>query len=404
MPSLGAGGVFRLEPPRLRTTEDQETERHTTWFELFFDLVFVAAVGQLARGLEHDPSGAVFARFAGLFLVVLWAWTGFTMYANRFDTDDLPYRLAKSTAALAVVSMAVEIPRVIAGHGGADGFAAGYAVVRGLLVALYVRAWFNVRGDGRRAIGVYLVTFSFTTLLWVASIFVPEPYRAVMWGVAIGIDLMVPPRAWRALGSTPIVASHVTERYGTFFIVVLGEAVLAVVSGVAGLSFGFEAWVVGAICFFTATCLWWVYFDLADTSILGRGVLGIVYLYGHAPLFAGVAAFGAGTLLAITHAHDPSLEAGARWALAGGIATYALALALFHIGADWTTGRDPTFIGRLALGAVLLVLAAAGGGISALPFVAIIAVAVFGQLLLEVFTFPVGAASVWEPPPKPIET
>ena len=44
---LGAGGTFRLEPPRLRTTADPHEQRHATWFELFFDLVFVAAVSQL---------------------------------------------------------------------------------------------------------------------------------------------------------------------------------------------------------------------------------------------------------------------------------------------------------------------------------------------------------------------
>ena len=36
-----------IDPPRLRTSaeqEEEERERHATWFELFFDLVFVAAV------------------------------------------------------------------------------------------------------------------------------------------------------------------------------------------------------------------------------------------------------------------------------------------------------------------------------------------------------------------------
>jgi low temperature requirement protein LtrA len=64
------GPTFRLEPPRLRTTEDPSDERHATWFELFFDLVFAAAVIELATGLAKDPSGAVFARFGGLFVAI----------------------------------------------------------------------------------------------------------------------------------------------------------------------------------------------------------------------------------------------------------------------------------------------------------------------------------------------
>ncbi len=396
--SSGRGPTFRVEPPRLRTNDDPAAERHATWFELYFDLVFVAAVSQLATGLARDPSAATFARFAGLFVAVAWAWTGFTMYANRFDTDDLIFRLAKSGAMLAVAAVAVNLHSVVQGLGGTAGFAAGYAVVRSLLVVLYIRARLHVRGPGRRLVDLYIANFTLTTMLWVVSIFVPEPYRIILWGLALAIDLAIPPRGWRALAGAPIVASHVTERYGTFFIIVLGESVVAVVAGVAGFEFSFQSWVVALACFVVALCLWWIYFDLADTSVLGRGVLGIVYLYGHFPLLAGVAAFGAGTKLAITHAADPELAAGTRWALAGGIAAFALALALFHIGAEWTSPRDPTFQGRIALAGLAVALAAIGGGIAPVAFVALLAALVLGQLLLEAFTFPTGAASVWVPP------
>jgi low temperature requirement protein LtrA len=395
---VAGGPTFRLEPPRLRTTEEAGTERHTTWFELYFDLVFVAAVAELATGLAHDPTAAVFARFAGLFVAVNWAWIGFTMYANRFDTDDLIYRLAKATAALAVAAIAVQIPDVIAGHGGSEGFAIGYAVVRVLLLGLYLRARMHVRGAGRRMVDIYLVSFGFTTILWLASAFVPQPYRVLLWGLALAIDLAIPPRAWRVIASAPIVASHITDRFGTFFIIVLGESVVSVVAAVAGFGFTLESWLLACTCFVIALCLWWIYFDLADTSVLGRGVLGIVYLYGHFPLFAGVTAFGAGTKLAITHANEPALEAGMRWALAGGIAAFALALAILHIGAEWTTMRDPSFIGRLVVMGISVLLAAFGGAIPPLAFVAILAATVLAQLLLEAFTFPEGAASIWEPP------
>src|SRR5262245_30815961 len=116
--------TFRLEPPRLRISEEAEEERHATWFELYFDLVFAAALAELLTGLAKDPSGAVFARFAGVFLAVSWAWTGFTLYANRFDTDDLIYRLSKAGAAAAIAAIAIEIPRVMEGEGGAAAFAA----------------------------------------------------------------------------------------------------------------------------------------------------------------------------------------------------------------------------------------------------------------------------------------
>jgi len=156
----------------------------------------------------------------------------------------------------------------------------------------------------------------------------------LVWGLAIAIDLSMPPLGWRTLEGAPMVVSHVTDHLGTFFIIVIGESVVAVVAGVARFEFSFHSWAVAAICFLIAFCLWWIYFDLADTSVLGRGLLGLVYLYGHPLLLAGVAMFGAGTKLAITEAADAGLTTGARWALAGGIAAFALALALFHIGAE----------------------------------------------------------------------
>jgi low temperature requirement protein LtrA len=330
--------------------------------------------------------------------VVIWAWVGFTMYANRFDTDDVIYRLSKAAAAGAVAVIAIEIPSVIAGDGGTTTFAGAYAVVRLLLVGLYVRARLHVRGVGRRLIDVYLTTFTFTAGLWLASIFVPEPYRFFIWGLAIAIDLAAPPYAWTTLPGPRLVVSHVTERYGTFFIVVLGQTVAAVVAAVAGFQFSAEAWAIAASCFITALCLWWVYFDLADTSVVGRGLLGLVYLYGHFLLFPAVGAFGAGTKLAITHAADSALGPGTRWALAGGIAAFALALAIFHLGAEWTTPRDRSFVSRLVLAAAMVALAAFGGGLDPVAFVVLVMGAVLGQLLLEAFTFPTGAASVLQPP------
>jgi low temperature requirement protein LtrA len=225
----------------------------------------------------------------------------------------------------------------------------------------------------------------------------PSPARFVLWGVALGLDLCVPPYAWRILGPSTIVVSHITERFGQFFIVVLGQSVASVVAALAGFQFSFEAWVLSGACFITALCLWWIYFDLADTSVVGRGTLGLVFLYGHFPLFPGIAAFAAGTTLAITHADEPGLGAGARWALAGGLAAFALALAVIHLGAEWTSMRDRTFLSRLLLVVLLVVLAAFGSGLDPLVFVLLVTGGLLGQLLLEAFTFPAGAASILAP-------
>ena len=394
---LRTGGTFRLEPPRLRTTSDPREQRHATWFELFFDLVFVAAVSQLARSLALDPSARVFARFAALFIVVVWAWVLYTLYANRFDTDDLIFRLAKSGAMLAIAGIAVNLHQAMAGQGGTVGLAGGYVVLRSLLIGLYVRARRHVAGRGRKLTETYLAGYSATTGLWVVSIFVHSPVRYVLWSLAMLIDLAIPTRAWPALKEHSVVISHLTERFGTFFIIVLGESVVAVVTGVAGFEFTLESWIVAGLGFVISLCLWWVYFDLADTSVVGRGALGLVFVYGHFPLLAGVAAFGVGTKLAIAEAAQTGLGAGSRWALAGGIGAFAMSLAVLHIGAEWTSMRDHTFVGRIGLAVLMFTLAAAGARLLPVEFVLIAAIAVLGQLLLEAFADRTGAATVFDP-------
>src|SRR5258708_21067932 len=98
-----------LRPPRLRTDLREEGERHATWYELYFDLVFVAAVSQLATALSREPTTAGFLRFAGLFVQIAWAWAGFAFYANRFETDAVAYRLVKAIAMLPIAPLAISV-------------------------------------------------------------------------------------------------------------------------------------------------------------------------------------------------------------------------------------------------------------------------------------------------------
>jgi low temperature requirement protein LtrA len=59
---------------------------------------------------------AGFARLAGLFLPAFIAWQGFSLYADRFDTDDdLVFRTVMLLGMLAIAALAVQIPDVVQG-------------------------------------------------------------------------------------------------------------------------------------------------------------------------------------------------------------------------------------------------------------------------------------------------
>ena len=68
-------------------------ERRVTWMELFFDLIFVAAVAQVGQALAAEYSWPGLLRYSFLFVLIWLAWSGNTLYATRFETDDLVQRL-----------------------------------------------------------------------------------------------------------------------------------------------------------------------------------------------------------------------------------------------------------------------------------------------------------------------
>ena len=111
--------------------------RRATWFELFFDLVFVAAVAQLSSAFAagYDLGGAL--RFVLAFLVLWWAWLGHTFHASRFDEDRPGQRALGMAAILAVVLIGYGAGDAFGARGWA--FAAGLVAFKALLVVAYVR-------------------------------------------------------------------------------------------------------------------------------------------------------------------------------------------------------------------------------------------------------------------------
>ena len=76
------------------------------------------------------------------------------------------------------------------------------------------------------------------------SVFVPTPYRFGLWAIGLSISFATPITAGDLHGEIPPHALHLPERFGLFTIIVLGEAIVAVVTGVADQTW--SAWSVAA--------------------------------------------------------------------------------------------------------------------------------------------------------------
>jgi low temperature requirement protein LtrA len=311
-------------PPTLRTVGESE-DRHATWLELFFDLVFVVAVAEAAHLLELDQSPGGILRFAALFVPVYVAWQGFSIYADRFDTDDLLFRLALLSGMLAIAALAVQLEEVAHGQRSA-GFALAYVALRSIMLALYARAWRAVP-EARPLIARYGPGYSVAVAIWLASLAVDTPARYVFWGVALAVDLSVPPLSIRLIQRVPVHGGHVVERWGLFTLIVLGESVVVVALGAAGADWQLESATAAVLGFAAAAGVWWLYFDGLDAVEIRRHAPAILtYSLAHLPLLMGLAAMGAGIALLIAHAGDAHLGAGAAFVYLGGPALFLLAL------------------------------------------------------------------------------
>ncbi|MBW4601630.1 MAG: low temperature requirement protein A [Calothrix sp. FI2-JRJ7] len=368
-----------LEPPRLRTGEE-ESERRATWLELFYDLVFVVAVSQLAHNLKEDISISGFLGFVFLFIPVWWSWIGTTMYANRFDNDDIGRRLLVGLQMLTAAAMAVNIHHGL--NENSAGFAISYALSRIVLVIEYVRAGSYIP-EARPLTTRYAAGFAIAAAIWIISDFVALPWRFAFWGVGIIVDLVTPFTARQYQLRLLPHASHLPERFGLFTMIVLGEAIIAVIDGVSEQRWDIYSTMGAVLALTTAFSLWWVYFDnLGGTPIVaakseGRIRKMLLWLYTHFPLVIGIAAAGVGVEEILLSEQTQPLPDKIRYLMCGSIALCWLALAILH-----RTGiiRYCKMRAKYRLGGTIAAIALLffGKGLSPVAVIAIIAaIAVF---------------------------
>lgn len=327
--------VIRISPPQLRTKES-EGHRTATWLELFYDLAFVVAVAIVVGRLLDDVSWGGVASYFGYFALLWWLWASHTYYADRYDTDDLVYRLLAAGQMVAVVLIAAALSPDEASS--TRVFAFGYAASRILLLLMYWRAYRHVR-ETRALVKGYLVGFGLAALVWTLSALVPDDARVMFWWVALAIDLATPWVMRREQAKVPLDVSHLPERFGLFTILVLGESIAAVVTGLGHAVWAVLPTLTAAIGVGLATALWWLYFDNARGAVVRRDASvrrtwrPTVWIYTHLPLAAGLAASGVAMEIAVAEAGHGPMPDPDRWLLVGSVACVFLCLAVIQVAA-----------------------------------------------------------------------
>ncbi|MEV0096567.1 low temperature requirement protein A [Streptomyces sp. NPDC050738] len=351
-----------------------ETERHASWLELFFDLIAVAGVAQLAHLLHGEPGLADIGLYALLFLAFWTAWMCFTLYGNTAGEQMRTGTMRTGMFGLAV--MAAAVPGIREDH--APAFAIAYVGTR----LLAEHAW---RRRGEVVVDWPVAQLSFGVLPWVVSIWCDAPLRYWLWAAGLLIDLgvtfaysrssalkrieavrdlaeeRIEERSRReestgrggqrgaggpgGLGGPRLLPtaarsdqSHLSERLGLFVLIVLGEAVAQAVDAASEVTWDFALYGVAAGALFLLMSLWslMLRYGAYGVPLLRAGALPArLVLPLHCFTAGALAALAASLGDAVAHSDDV-LPRNALWLMCGSM-TLVLAIALL---AEICSGRD----------------------------------------------------------------
>ncbi len=318
-----------------------QPHRSASTLELFFDLVFVVAVSIASAQLHHALSHGDFVHgitsYALVFFAVWWAWMNFTWFATSFDTDDWLYRVTTIVQMGGVLVLAAGIPAAFE-HGDFTLPVVGYIVMRLAMIGQWLRA---SRGAGelKAATRRYAFGIAGVQVLWVLFLFIPSgPLQLVAFVAFALVEVGVPVFAERR-GQTPWHPHHITERYGLFTLIVLGESLLASANAIIEAKNELDSFVplisISVLTLVVTASLWWIYFwppHHRAITTLGRTLR---YGYSHYFVFAAAAAFSAGIEVELDvltgESHLPQAVASL---------TVAIPIAIFLLGIWWIAIRE----------------------------------------------------------------
>jgi len=175
----------------MQNTKYFELNRRATWLELFFDLIFVVAIGDVTNILNHTHEGHLdppqFWQYVLAFIPLWWIWVSHTMYANRFDADDRKHRLATLFIMFLMIIISGLIDqRFLASF---EAIIVCYACSKYIIAMMYFVSKQRHKESVHLTTAVGWVTLAGATIS-LASILFPAPQRYVVFYLGILFDLV----------------------------------------------------------------------------------------------------------------------------------------------------------------------------------------------------------------------
>lgn len=316
-----------------RKASEPRDARTVSFLELFYDLVYVVLVAEIAHALAAHPDPQGIWSFVFLFSIVWWSWFMGSIYHDAHGNNDIRTRVFTFAQMVAVAGMAVFA------HNALGAGSIGFAIFFGCYQAIiWVLLWRLYRHDPEHAEGneSFMLIYGLMIVAIFLSVFVPTPYRFFIWVLAVLVNLSRPlfiflrrandsnsERAARTLHFSPALI----ERFGLFNILVLAEILVGVVSGLTHHDhLTANTFTIGGLGLCIAFAMWWLYFDfISHRHPIEKPLHASVWMYMHIFLTMSIVAAGAAVLNLVEHAGE-GLEPTIRWLAVGAVATFLLSL------------------------------------------------------------------------------
>jgi low temperature requirement protein LtrA len=348
--------------------------------ELFFDLVFVFTITQLTSVLVLHPNLRGLFQVALMLGVIWWMYSGYAWLTNAVPPDR-PERQAFLLAAMgAYLVLALSIPHAFTGSGLTFGLA--YLAIVLVHTGMFARS--TETAVVQAVVGLARFNVSSAALLLVGGA-LGGTAQYVLWTLGFLLEWVTPPLT--GISDFTVAAGHFVERHGLVVLIAIGESVVAIGIGAAGLPVDHGLVLVALLGLMLSACLWWAYFAgeetraeraLASAPRLRRPWLAVyAYGYWHLPILLGIVAIAFALKKSTGHAFH-ELDLAPALGLAGGVCAFLAGDVLFRRTLGIGTGPHRAAAGVLALATIPL-------GLAASAFVQIAAlVALFaGALVLE---------------------
>ncbi|NNC92946.1 MAG: low temperature requirement protein A [Acidimicrobiia bacterium] len=312
------------QPPRAHGEVIED--RTVSFLELFYDLVYVVVIAQAAHELAVHLTWRGVGEFATVFGLIWLAWLNGTTYHDLHGRED-----GRTRTYVFLQMLMLALLAVFTADAGGDG-GRGFAIVYTVFLLLLFWMWYTVRrqdsAEYMRLTGQYLSGLAVSVVYMAGSAFLPDGVRTVSWAVFmvawIGGWVSIERLARRQPDIAFEATDSLVERFGLFTIIVLGEVVVGVVSGLSEVERTVEAVATGMIGLGIGFGIWWTYFDYVGGRRPRPGPSG--WMVSHLPITMAIAASGAAMIGLIEHAADDRAPAAAAWLLGGSVAVALVSL------------------------------------------------------------------------------